>query len=187
MDAEHEFRQHKTHKDLLSIKIAIKVILDDYNLLNIANVNSYQREEMKTILDIFQALCMPLFDHAPHDIFCKKEKKSILTRIEKTRLTLATNKTNYNLYYNTQEYREAFVHGRVQKIMMTILSLIHQAANPQWPITHNGKESLIRLLKQIASFETVIHLYPAMTTLSSGFIESEFAKLYIRLQKLLTQ
>ena len=187
MDAEHDFRQHKTHKDLLSIKIAIKVILDDYSLLNIANVNSYQREEMKTTLDIFQALCMPLFDHAPHDIFCKKEKKNILTRIEKTRLTLATNKTNYNLYYNTQEYREAFVHGRIQKIMMTILSLIHQTSNPQWPVTNNGKRDLIKVLKQVASFETVIYLYPAMTTLSKRFIESEFTKIYIRLQKLLTQ
>lgn len=184
-EEEHQFRYHKAHKDLLGIKIAIKVTLDNFRLLEIENINYYQREEMKTILDIFQALCSPVFDHSPGDVFAKKEKKAILVKIDVLRMRLAENRSRYFLQFNAQEYREGFARSRIEGIMAAILALLHQTSDPRWPITTQGRQQLIVASKQVLSFQSIVHLFPSMTTLSREFLDSEFAKTYIRLGQIL--
>ena len=181
LEQDHALRQTNVDTQLINIKINIRVILDQYNTLNLLDIPFCRREEIKTILEIFQALLTPLFDFHHDSLIKQKEKQTMLISITKITKQLEDVNDKYNQWYKPSQYNEEIIYPSLTNITKSVFSILQSALDPKWPLTTRATNELTKTLKQLTAFELVLTKFPALTKHSRQFIKTKFKPIYTRI------
>jgi len=182
-ESEYFAKMNHIHQQFQRITIMIKTTLQDIARITIVDLTYIRREEIKTILDIFEALLVPLYDHFSLDVWKRKDRKALRTSIDKIRVQLHEAREDYNLLGrpNRTQYDESKIYNNFHDICETILYIIALVTEPRLAQLQADQNELLTPLKQLTSFETVLLLYPSLTTYSDKFVRSKFAPIYSRI------
>ena len=142
-----------------------------------------RREEIKTILDIFEAFLVPLYDHFSLDVWKRKDRKALRTSMDKIRVQLHEAREDYNLLGrpNRTQYDESKIYNNLNEICAIILYTIVLVTEPRLAQLQTDQNELLTPLKQLTSIKTVLLLYPSFTTYSDKFVRNKFAPIYSRI------
>ena len=182
-ESEYFAKMNQIHQQFQRITMLIKMTLQEIGRVTIVDLTYIKREEIKTILDIFEAFSVPLFDHFSLDVWKRKDKKALKISIDKIRVQLHEAREDYNLLGrpNRTQYDESKIYNNLNEICAVILYTIVLVTEPRLAQLHTDQNEALTPLKQLISFETVLLLFPSFTTYSDKFLRNKFAPLYSRI------
>jgi len=182
------YKMNDIQDKFTAIVTTAQMILDQFKTARIPETSFLEREEMKTHLDIIESMLGPLYDYQHEDIWKRREKKSMHITIQKIRVRIYDDRTNFQPFcarYSTDPINLVYTRHRLDDICIAIMQTVTLVTDPEIDELHVDKSEMIKPLKQLTAFEIIFFKHPCFATHSDRFIQAKFAPVYIALAKLL--